>query len=231
MAGDERGSRLARWRRPTVVQGAARPAAVPRAVRLDRGRRPPARARRLRVPAVHLGIGERAGEGPDRRPLLHAVGRRDDVPQRRDAAAGTGQVRQGRAESRSALRRLVAAEPLPGRPGRVGPREGRPGLGPRRVGEQRDTRLFAGDEAISHVEIVEGSPGDGALVPDLVADALGISPGERDRGRLARRRDGHPDGGRHLPLALPGRSVGLLEAVERRARPVLQQLRSTSRKR
>jgi hypothetical protein len=31
---------------------------------------------------------------------------------------------------------------------------------------------------LSNVEIVEGAAGDGVLVPDLVSDALGISPGD-----------------------------------------------------
>ncbi len=210
-----------------MVQGAARPAAFPRAVRLDRGRRPPARARRLRVPAVHLGIGERAGEGPDRRPHLHAVGRRDDVPQRRDAAAGTGQVRQGGAESRRALRSARGHQPLSRRAGRVGPREGRPGLGPRpeRGTRHASVRRRRGDLARRDPRGVARGRGPGARPGRRCPGYLAR---RADRGRLARRRDGHPDGGRHLPLALPGRSVGLLEAVERRARPVLQQLRSTS---
>jgi hypothetical protein len=45
--------------------------------------------------------------------------------------------------------------------------------------ETRDTRLFFGEGVESNVEILEGSPGDGALVPDQIADALGISPGDR----------------------------------------------------
>jgi hypothetical protein len=44
--------------------------------------------------------------------------------------------------------------------------------------ESRDTRLFTGEEVLSNVEIVEGAAGDGVLVPDLVSDALGISPGD-----------------------------------------------------
>jgi putative ABC transport system permease protein len=44
--------------------------------------------------------------------------------------------------------------------------------------ERRDARLFTGERATSHVEILEGSAG-GVLVPDLVADALEISPGDR----------------------------------------------------
>jgi putative ABC transport system permease protein len=49
------------------------------------------------------------------------------------------------------------------------------------LGEQasRDTRLFTGEDVLSNIEIVEGSAGDGVLVPDLVADALQISAGER----------------------------------------------------
>jgi len=44
---------------------------------------------------------------------------------------------------------------------------------------RRETRLFFGERVVSNVEILEGSPGDGALVPDLVANALGISPRDR----------------------------------------------------
>jgi putative ABC transport system permease protein len=46
-------------------------------------------------------------------------------------------------------------------------------------GETRDTRLAFGDDAASHLEILEGTPGEGALVPDLISDALGISPGDQ----------------------------------------------------
>jgi hypothetical protein len=45
-------------------------------------------------------------------------------------------------------------------------------------GETRDTRLAFGEDAASNLEIVQGTPGDGALVPDLISDALGISPGD-----------------------------------------------------
>jgi putative ABC transport system permease protein len=44
--------------------------------------------------------------------------------------------------------------------------------------ESRDTRLFTGEDVLSNVEIVEGAAGAGVLVPDLVSDALGISPGD-----------------------------------------------------
>jgi putative ABC transport system permease protein len=45
--------------------------------------------------------------------------------------------------------------------------------------EQRETRLFAGEQALSNLDTIEGSATDGALVPDLIAEALGISPGDR----------------------------------------------------
>ena len=45
-------------------------------------------------------------------------------------------------------------------------------------GETRDTRLAFGEDAASSLEIVQGTPGGGALVPDLISDALGISPGD-----------------------------------------------------
>lgn len=45
--------------------------------------------------------------------------------------------------------------------------------------EQRETRLFTGEQAVENLEVIEGSAADGALVPDLVAEALAISPGDR----------------------------------------------------
>src|SRR5262245_54903149 len=45
-------------------------------------------------------------------------------------------------------------------------------------GEARDARLMFGEDAAANVDILEGTPGDGAIVPDLVSDALGISPGD-----------------------------------------------------
>ena len=45
--------------------------------------------------------------------------------------------------------------------------------------ERRDTRLFMGEQASDHVEILAGSARDGVLVPDLISDALDIIPGER----------------------------------------------------
>ncbi len=42
----------------------------------------------------------------------------------------------------------------------------------------RDTRLFIGEGVLTNVEILEGSARDGILVPDLISDALGISPGD-----------------------------------------------------
>src|SRR5215211_1665046 len=45
--------------------------------------------------------------------------------------------------------------------------------------ERRDTRLFTGEQALEHVDILEGSARDGVMVPDLIADALQIIPGER----------------------------------------------------
>ncbi|MGH2656429.1 MAG: hypothetical protein ACRDIZ_07015 [Actinomycetota bacterium] len=38
--------------------------------------------------------------------------------------------------------------------------------------------LFAGTDAAGHIRIVRGSAGSGALLPDLIADALGIEPGD-----------------------------------------------------
>jgi putative ABC transport system permease protein len=44
--------------------------------------------------------------------------------------------------------------------------------------ERRETRLFMGEQAPEQVEILEGSS-DGVLVPDLISDALDITPGDR----------------------------------------------------
>jgi putative ABC transport system permease protein len=44
--------------------------------------------------------------------------------------------------------------------------------------EFRSGILFAGTDAADHVRMVRGSAGSGALVPDLIADALGIEPGD-----------------------------------------------------
>jgi hypothetical protein len=44
--------------------------------------------------------------------------------------------------------------------------------------EFRSAILFAGTDAADHVRMVRGSAGSGALVPDLIADALGIEPGD-----------------------------------------------------
>ena len=46
-------------------------------------------------------------------------------------------------------------------------------------GETRDSRLAFGEDAAAHLDIIEGRPGGGAIVPDLISDALGISPGDR----------------------------------------------------
>ena len=44
--------------------------------------------------------------------------------------------------------------------------------------ERRDTRLFTGEQVLDHVDILEGSADDGVLVPDLISDALDITPGD-----------------------------------------------------
>ena len=45
-------------------------------------------------------------------------------------------------------------------------------------GAARDGRLAFGEDAAANLDILEGTPGDGALVPDLLSDALGIKPGD-----------------------------------------------------
>ncbi|HEX2026040.1 MAG TPA: ABC transporter permease [Actinomycetota bacterium] len=49
---------------------------------------------------------------------------------------------------------------------------------PRRV---RSGRLFAGEEALQHVEIIEGTDGPGVWIPDLVARGLRLGAGDRIR--------------------------------------------------
>ncbi len=44
--------------------------------------------------------------------------------------------------------------------------------------DTREVRLFTGEGAASQIEVVEGSLGTGALVPDHVAEALDLSPGD-----------------------------------------------------
>ena len=52
------------------------------------------------------------------------------------------------------------------------------GSAPDEPSDVRMVRLFAGDGVNSHIEILEGAPGSGALIPDLPAEALGIGPGD-----------------------------------------------------
>ena len=47
-----------------------------------------------------------------------------------------------------------------------------------RLSESRQAYLFTGEGADKHVRIVEGSAGSGALVPEPVADALELAPGD-----------------------------------------------------
>ncbi|HEV2950463.1 MAG TPA: hypothetical protein VGZ51_00015, partial [Actinomycetota bacterium] len=43
----------------------------------------------------------------------------------------------------------------------------------------RSGKLFVGDGALDHVEVLRGSEGPGVWLPDLIADALGLGPGDR----------------------------------------------------
>lgn len=56
---------------------------------------------------------------------------------------------------------------------------------PRRV---RSARLFAGEEALDHVEILEGTEGPGVWIPDVVARGLRLGAGDRIRLSYADRR-------------------------------------------
>lgn len=43
----------------------------------------------------------------------------------------------------------------------------------------RSGKLFVGDGALDHVEVLRGSEGPGVWLPDLIAEALGLGPGDR----------------------------------------------------
>lgn len=43
---------------------------------------------------------------------------------------------------------------------------------------ERSGRLFAGEGAVEHIDVISGTEGPGAWVPDLVADALHVGPGD-----------------------------------------------------
>ncbi len=79
--------------------------------------------------------------------------------------------------------------------------------------ERRDTRLFMGEQASDHVEILEGSArrraGPG---PDL-GRARHLA-GRSDRDRLARRGNRDAPGWRDLPVAVQGRGLRVLAALE-----------------
>lgn len=47
-----------------------------------------------------------------------------------------------------------------------------------RPDDTREIRLFTGEQATAHIDVVSGT-GEGTWVPDLVADALDIEPGDR----------------------------------------------------
>jgi putative ABC transport system permease protein len=47
--------------------------------------------------------------------------------------------------------------------------------------QQRIGRLFAGEQALQHVRILEGTDGDGVWLPDLIASALHLGAGDRVR--------------------------------------------------
>jgi putative ABC transport system permease protein len=94
------------------------------------------------------------------------------------APPGTGAAAPLHERRGQVFSRLVSADP------RLGPSVAT-AMGPRvavshadRPQEFRSGILFAGTDAADHVQMVRGSAGSGALLPDLIADALGIEPGD-----------------------------------------------------
>ena len=91
-----------------------------------------------------------------------------------------GPVRHGDIEPEvdTILRRLVDASPYLGAPLESALSTATP-ITVAGEQERRDTRLFTGEHVLDHVDILEGSADDGVLVPDLISDALDITPGDR----------------------------------------------------
>jgi len=94
---------------------------------------------------------------------------------------------------------LVASSPYPGRPGRVGPREGRPGLGPRRVGEPRHAPVHRRGRALERRDRRGGRRGRRPGPRPGVRRPRDLHR-RRDRGRLSRRRNGDASGRPDLPV-------------------------------
>ena len=192
-------------RRSIVVEGPARPVAVPGAVRLDRGGRAPARARRVGHP---LFISSSASELVAAR--IHdpsytrwAVGM---MYRNGAAAARAGPGRRHRAEGRRDLRGLVAPSPYLGDPleSALGP------VTPISVAgehERRDTRLFMGEQAPDHVEILEVRPATGSW-SRTSSRTPSTSPLASGSWSARPTRDRDASGRRDLPVAVQGRSLG-----------------------
>src|SRR5918996_273932 len=99
------------------------------------------------------------------------------LPLGRSAPPGTGPAGPLHERRAEVFSRLTSADP------RLGPTVATV-MGPRATVSAVDSPevfrtgiLFAGTEAAEHVRIVRGAPG--ALVPDLIADAIGVEPGDR----------------------------------------------------
>ncbi len=99
------------------------------------------------------------------------------LPLGRSAPPGTGPAGPLHERRAEVFSRLTSADP------RLGPTVATV-MGPRATVSPvespevfRTGILFAGTEAAEHVRIVRGAPG--ALVPDLIADAIGVEPGDR----------------------------------------------------
>ena len=119
-----------------------------------------------------------------------------------------GSPRHGDVETprRRADPQLRRGGPLPRPPGRVGPRQGGAGLGPRRAGSARDASVHrrAGALERRHPRGLRGRRRPGPRSGFRRARDLAR---RHDRGRIARRGDGHAPRRRDLPVPVPGRGL------------------------
>ena len=209
---------------PRVAHGAHRPAAVPVAVRRVGGRHVPRHRRRRGVPAVPLGVGERAAGLGDRRRHGHAVRHGDRPPQHRGRPARTGPRRRrtpvGAAGRRVRLRRRRQRLPRSG--GARDLRWRRVGHRPRwRAAAERRRRRAAlrGHRCDRTCGGDRGGGGSRRLAPRYRRDTAGGGTGRRGGPSLGGAAAACPRR-RHLYQPLHPAAAGLLAALERRYLPV-----------